>query len=121
MTVSVTSMKLVFPEFATLDPAQIQFAIDEASRGVDSAIWFAKDIDRGQMYLAAHFLIVAIQRAESATGQKIKSERIGADFSVTYADDPKQQVADPDDYTSTSYGSRYLALLQANVPAVAII
>lgn len=72
------------------------------------------------MYLAAHYLVVARQRAASGTGQKVKSERIGADFSVTYADDD-QKTASMDDYTTTSYGERYLALLQANIPAVAII
>lgn len=119
MTVSATSMKLVFPEFGDMDNAQVQFAVDEAARGVDTN-WFDKDRDRGQMYLAAHYLVVARQRAASATGQKIKSERIG-ELSVTYADDDKQPVADPDDYTTTVYGSRYLALLQSNIPAVAII
>lgn len=118
MTVSATSMKLVFPEFGDMDNAQVQFAVDEASRGVGPD-WFDADRDRAQMYLAAHFLVVARQRAASGTGQKIKSERIG-ELSVTYADDP-QPMASMDDYSTTSYGERYLALLQSNIPAVAII
>lgn len=119
--VNSTAMKLKFPEFANVPPATIEFAIAEAALGV-GANWI-DDENRmlGQMYLAGHYLMVSIQRSESATGQKIKSERIGADFSVTYADDNKQAIADPNDFTTTVYGSRYLSLLQANIPAIAII
>lgn len=117
MDVNATSMKLKFPEFGALPDAQIEFAIEEAARGVDET-WIEKDINLAQMYLAAHYLALAVARSEP-TGQQVVSEKIG-EISVTYAQAQKTP-GDIGDYSSTVYGTRFSELMQLNFPAVAII
>ena len=118
-TVTVTAIKLKFPEFADIDDAAIEFAIEEAASNVDDT-WIARDKNLAWMYMAAHYLMVSISRAASGTGQQIQSERIG-EISVTYAPTPQPTMASPSDLTTTPYGTRYLELANLNHPPVMVI
>src|SRR5260370_21291759 len=102
MTVNAVSMRLKFTEFndpVGVPDAEIEFAIEEAGRYVDNT-WLPKDKDLGQMYLAAHYLMVWISRQESASGQQVKSEVIGR-MSITYATPVQATDLSIDDLTTT--------------------
>lgn len=118
MTVSVTSFRLKFDEFAGEDDASIALVIEEAANYVDSS-WGTRQ-DEGQLYYAAHFLMLEIQRAQSATGQAVSSERFGP-MSITYQTPslPTQQNAS--DLTLTLYGLRIAQLLKLLFPPVMVI
>jgi hypothetical protein len=121
MTITLPSsvnMKMRFPEFADVEDTTIEFAIEEASGGVDDS-WLDRDKTLAVMYLAAHYLMVSIQRSESATGQSIRSETIGR-MSITY-DSAGAVNADAGDLGSTQYGTRYLDMLRGNKPPIMVI
>ena len=111
------SMKLKFPEFVPQTDTTIEFAIEEALLSVDDT-WIPEFMTVAVMYLAAHHVMVAIARAESGTGQRLKSESMDG-MSKTYDNDTPRP--DPADYTTTSYGSRYLEMLRSNVPGILMI
>ena len=117
--VTAQSIKLKFPEFADTDDASIEFAIEEASRNVDDT-WLAKDKLLAQMYMAAHYLSVAINNATVVNNKQVQSERIG-EISVTYATTPAPTPKDPTDLASTSYGQRYRELSRLNFPPIMVI
>lgn len=111
LVVSAHTMKLRFPEFAAVDNAAIEFAIEEANLGVD-ATWPASHANLGIMYLSAHYLMVYLSRQESGTGQQIKSESFAGVMSITYAEQAQPLTdADTDDLKTTPYGVRYLEML----------
>ena len=119
MEVSSSNMKLRFPEFADVPDAQIEFAIEEASRAIDTT-WLEKDRLTAWMYLAAHYVMVSLQRAASGTGQEIASERF-ADFTLTYRESKLENPGDLDDYDSTAYGKRFVKLARLNHPPIMVI
>jgi len=116
---SALNVKMKFPEFQSQDDATIEFAIEEAARSVDDS-WIAADQTLGIMYLAAHYLMVSIQRAESAAGEVVESERIGP-LSITYKTPDQASSASTSDLTTTQYGTRFRELMIRSNPAVAII
>jgi hypothetical protein len=120
ITPTATSIKMKFPEFAGLADGVVEFAIEESMLSFGDATEWTSEADRSiaVMYLVGHHLMVTISRAQSGTGQRIKSESMGG-MSITYADDGVKP--DLGDYTTTSYGSRYLDLATINVPAIGII
>lgn len=117
--VNVASLKMLFPEFASQSDAMVGFAIERAARGIDPAKW-GTDANLALSYLAAHYLMVAVQRAASGTGQAIQSERIG-EITISYQAQKQPDAADPSDLTTTPYGADYLQLAGFNFPAIAII
>lgn len=120
MEISAANIKMRFPEFSDTPDAQVEFAIEEASRAIDDT-WLEGDRLTAWMYLAAHYLMVSIQRAASGTGQEISSERF-ADFSITYRQSTSaDKPGDLDDFESTAYGKRYAKLAQLNHPAVLVV
>ena len=118
--IDATSVKIRFPEFRHQDDARVQFAIEEASLIMDATTWMLDYYVLAFSYLAAHYLMVAIQREQSGTNQQITSERIGSDFSVTYAQPAQPDPSDRSDYNTTDYGIRFVNLMRLNFPAVAI-
>ena len=118
--IDATSLQLRFPEFQYQDPARIQFAIEEASLIMDPTTWIPEYYVLAFSYLAAHYLMVAIQREQSGTNQQITSEKIGSDFSVTYAQPAQPDPSDRSDYNTTDYGIRFVQLMRINFPAVGI-
>jgi hypothetical protein len=114
------SIKLKFPEFAGLADGTVEFAIEEALMYVtDTSGWVTdKDQTMASMYLTAHHLMVTLSRAQSGTGQRIKSETMGG-MSITY--DTDATIPEAGDYTTTPYGVRFLEIVQQNFPAIGII
>jgi hypothetical protein len=117
---TATNLKLKFPEFATLDDATVEFAIEEAALFVDDS-WLVDTQTLGILYLAAHRLMISQMAAMSATGQIVQSERMG-EMSVTYAQVPQASAAvDVSDFSITWYGRRYMELAHINNPPIAVI
>lgn len=116
-TPTASALKLRFKEFASQDDPTIEFAIEEASLHVDDS-WPVDRASLAILYLSAHYLMVSISRAQSGTGQRIKSQAMDG-MSFTYADEEKKP--DPADFTTTPYGSRYLDLVNQSFPGVLLI
>lgn len=118
MTVTVTiptatSIKTRFPEFADVDDAVIEFAIEEARLEVTSN--WTTGYNLAIMYLTAHYVASSIAASASGgTGDsgEIASESIGR-LSITYAK-PQNANAVHSDTSTTSYGQRYDELMQRN-------
>ena len=111
-----------FPVFAESPEAQIDALLLEASNSVDST-WTEPDYQPAIMYLAAHLLAtdnsgedeqIEIGSAGSGGGQ-LTSESYGG-MSASYAAPTFAQgsLSSDDEYGTTVYGRRYLALLQRN-------
>ena len=123
---TATSMKLKFPEFIGVSDTTIEFAIEEAALG------FSDDSDSGWvtsgslalMYKAAHFIacgVVAANTFSDGSGGEIASESIGR-LSISYKSSPASNAsATPDDFTSSSYGRRYVDLRDMNFGGPEII
>lgn len=121
--ISAESFKLRFPQFRHQPSSRIEFAIEEASlQMTDPANWVdQKNYLVAFSYLAAHYLMVSIQREESGTDQVAASDRIGADFSVSYVPAAEPSETDHSDFTTTHFGLRYMQLLRLNFPPVAVV
>ncbi len=115
---TASSMKLKFSEFASVANGTIEFAIEEAGLSIDNSWIDDAHQTIAFMYLAAHSLMVTISRAQSGTGQRIKSDSMD-DMSITYDTDAVKP--DPSDYTTTTYGTRFLELVRVNHPGVLLI
>lgn len=114
-----TSIKFKFSEFSNIDDASVELAIEEACVMCSGGDWI-DDANQslGIIYLTGHLLMVSLQRAQSASGQVVQSERVG-ELSVTYVTPPQPGATDTAiDYAMTPYGVRYLGLVRANFPAI---
>lgn len=116
---TASNVKFKFPEFASVADSDVEFAIEEASRNVDDS-WLEGDRTLALMYLTGHYLAQSLQRAASATGQKIRSERVG-DMSITYENPTEPTNVDQNDLYTTMYGRRYMELAHINFPGIAVI
>jgi len=117
ITLNAHSMKAKFPEFSSLSDTTIESAIEEAALFVDYT-WDKYQL-LGWMYLTAHYLMVTLANAESATGQVIESESFAGMMSVTYKAGETKPSYDNED--STPYGVRFKALRDGQFPAVMVI
>jgi hypothetical protein len=116
---TAVNLKMKFPEFANINDASVEFAIEEASLFVDDA-WLPDTQTLGILYLAAHYLQMSIITAQSASGQIITSERMG-EIGVTYATPLQITEKEPSDWLLTLYGRRFREFCQINNPPIAII
>jgi hypothetical protein len=116
---TAVNLKMKFPEFANVDDASVEFAIEEAALFVDDN-WLPDTQILGVLYLAAHYLQMTIMLAASATGQPITSERMGP-MSITYASPVQITEATSSDWMLTMYGRRFREFCQINNPPIAII
>lgn len=119
MTVTVPTIRFKFPEFHELADEQVGLAIQEAQLVIDSS-WPAKYQDLATAYYTAHLLMVSLARAESGTGQIIKSESIGP-MSVTYDTQAKASALDVSELDTTPYGARVLELMEMLFPTGIVI
>ncbi len=123
MTVIVptaTSMKFKFPEFADIDDATLEFAIEEAAMTVTDAWEVSGSL--ALMYLAAHLVAAGVASANalaSGGGGAVQSESIGR-FSITYKSLPNSSAA-VDDLSSSSYGNRYIDIRALNFGGPVIV
>ena len=75
---NVDAFKAMFPEFEDIDDTTIQIALDQAGQFVDAS-WGASQT-AGQMYLAAHFMVLGQSPTDTGVGRVITSESIGRDL-----------------------------------------
>jgi hypothetical protein len=118
MAATAAGLKARYPEFATVADATVTFAIEDASRFVDHT-WFETDRDRAIYALAAHILAIggALGSAIGNATGPIKSYKLG-DAAETYGSwDGNMSTSG---LSTTSYGSRFLMIARANVPAVVV-
>ncbi len=111
MTVTATSFKAKFPEFASVDDATIQSWLDESFIMLNEPCWGEK-YDMGINYYTAHFLYSSIPasldgEAEMNTGAISARSVDGTNLSYGSATPASQE----DSFMSTTfYGQRYLQL-----------
>jgi hypothetical protein len=117
---TTNNLKAKFPEFADESDASVEFAIEEAQLNVDDTWIDTLNSTLGLYYLSAHYLMVSRSRAESASGQMVRSENFGP-MSVTYATPNQPTAASSSDLTTTPYGTRFLELVHLNFPPVAVV
>jgi glucose dehydrogenase len=104
--------------FVDLTNSYIDAVMLEASRFVDES-WLEPDYQPALMFLTAHMLVSeGALGARADTAGLITSEKLG-DAAVTYGN-AVSEMKSVSDYTSTSYGRRYLQLLRVNQPGVMI-
>jgi hypothetical protein len=110
-------MKLKFPEFEDIEDGTIEFAIEEAALMVQSN--WTSGYNIAIMYAAAHLVSAGQAASEAMSGEAtgdIASESIGR-ISIKY-NKPSTAVtnsdATPDDFTSSSYGRRFIELRDRN-------
>lgn len=115
------SIKTRFPEFSSVSDAAVEFAIEEARLEVGSN-WDDSSASVALLYLAAHYVAASVARSSSGgdggSGQ-VRSESIGR-LSITYATN-ENSSATAEDKDSTSYGRRFLEIMQANFAGPVIV
>jgi hypothetical protein len=100
-----------YPQFADASEQNITDALAAAGRNVDTT-WFEDDYQPAYMLYAAHILTVDELALDSGgSGARIVSESLGP-ISVNY--ERNASAYDADVLGSTSYGQRYVRLLQLN-------
>jgi hypothetical protein len=120
MSVTPSTFKVRFPEFASEADARIQIFLDDAVVILNETYWGTK-YDLGVAYHAAHALFMANQTASGGSGVfGPVSNRTVDGTSVSYAV-PQQGSNDTDSdayYNLTSYGQKYLSFRKTlGVPA----
>jgi hypothetical protein len=127
MSVTVTiptasSIKMRFPEFADVDDAVIEFAIEEARLEVGTNWTSGQNV--AIVYLTAHYVACSVSTSLSGgTGDTgpIASESIGR-LSISYQNNGNGAVnAVQGDKSSTSYGRRFNELLGRNFGGPVVI
>ena len=111
---TVTSMRLKFPPIASASDSDIAFAIEEAGVSIDKFSWLANEDALAQSYLAAHYLMLAISTAESATGEQTVAGNHRAYFDTLCCKRRSRARATPAIFVSTPYGVRFLELCRLN-------
>ena len=122
MAVNPTDFLERFPEFAAVDPARIQFFLDDALCEVGEAAWGTL-YEKGVFLLTAHFLVLdgALDDTDDdgTDESRVTSRKVG-DVQVSFA---RASSTDPteDWYRQTKYGSDYLRLkMRVGMGAVAV-
>lgn len=117
---TATSIKMRFPEFADVEDAVVEFAVEEARLEIGTN--WTVGYNLAIVYLVAHYVACAVNASTSGgSGDEgdIASESWGR-FSVSYAKSPNAD-ASHSDKSSTSYGRRYVELLGKNFGGPVII
>lgn len=115
---NVDAFKAQFPEFTDVNDTTIQIALDQAGQFVDST-WGGSQT-AGQMYLAAHFMVLGQAPTETGVGRVITSESIGR-ISVSYATESAIGSSAGGQLGSTSYGLIFNNMLTAQGYGIAIV
>jgi hypothetical protein len=117
---TVPDLTARFPTFGAVDPGVLATALAEAATRVDAA-WTPGDYPLGVMLYAAHSLTLdgygtGAEAALGAAGALgMQTLRAGT---LTIERMPEGAKGNP--LAQTTYGRRFLALLQANQPAVLV-
>lgn len=114
---NVDGFKAQFPEFADVDDTAVQVALDQAGQFVDSS--WGDSQTAGQMYLAAHFMVLGQQPDDTGVGRVVTSESIGR-ISVSYATQSAAGAAGGQ-LGSTTYGLIFNNMLTQQGSGIAIV
>ena len=116
---NVDAFKAQFPDFAHVDDVTVQIALDQAGQFVDAS--WGKSQTAGQMYLAAHFMVLAQAPTDAGVGRVVTSESIGR-ISISYATKSGAGVPSASGQLgSTTYGLVFNNMLTAQGFGIAII
>ncbi|WP_427023034.1 DUF4054 domain-containing protein [Aureimonas ureilytica] len=114
-----TDLKAVFPVFANVPDATIQFALTEAGRRTSDQ-WPDEDRRLGVMLYAAHTLTMDGQgssnEAQFGAFKRLKIGSLELEKATSGAD-----AAMPGSLRSTSFGVRFQALASRLFPAVLVV
>ena len=111
------AFKAMFPEFEDVDDTTVQIALDQAGQFVDTS-WGGSQT-AGQMYLAAHFMVLGQASTDTGVGRVVTSESIGR-ISISYATG-SAVTAGGSALTSTSYGLVFQNMLTAQGFGIAVV
>lgn len=111
------AFKAMFPEFEDVDDTTVQIALDQAGQFVDTS-WGGSQT-AGQMYLAAHFMVLGQSSTDTGVGRVVTSESIGR-ISVSYATD-SSATSTGGLLGSTSYGLVFRNMLTAQGFGIAVV
>lgn len=114
-TITSVTIKMKFPEFASVDDPTIEFAIEEAILVVGQ--YSKRGRDLAVMWLTAHLLAIGSLAADNG-GLFVVHETIGR-LSQSYRETAKD--VDYGTYRSTAYGQRYLQLMRLGEPAFKVV
>lgn len=126
MTVTATSFKVVYPEFATEADERIDIFLGKAALLINQANWGSL-YDEGIETLTAHKLARANEAGSSEDGKgtgQLVSKNINDQISKTYAKESTEsssKSAAQAEYSTTIYGKQYLALLNRVVVRITIV
>ena len=117
---NVAAFKAQFPEFAGVDDVSVQIALDQAGQFVDES-WGGSQT-AGQMYLAAHFMVLGQSPTDTGVGRVVTSETIGR-ISISYATSSAGSLAATTSGSlgSTTYGLIFNNMLTAQGTGIAIV
>lgn len=111
MTITPATLKLRFPEVATVSDDRLQLFIDDAALVLNESFWGTK-YDLGLSYLTMHYYTVATKEADGQAGSVAGVSARSVDgSSLSYNVSTGGNQSDTF-YSSTSYGQRYLVLLR---------
>jgi uncharacterized membrane protein len=113
MAVTPTTLKQLFPAFASETDARVQLLINAAKRRVSEGV-FGVYYDDAVSYLAAHLL--ARDAAQNGGKGAIASETVGS-LSRSYSN----ATATTGGYGSTTYGQEFFALLRLVKPTPTVL
>lgn len=117
-TPTAAELKARYPAFVDVDDTLIDSVIVDAERNVDES-WIEADYQPAVMALAAHLLV-----EEGATGRDVEfagaitSSKLG-DAQDTYSGLTAAQAAG--EYSSTTYGRKFMQLRSLNCQGVALL
>lgn len=111
MSVTASSIKTKFPEFASVPDATITVWIAEAERNHNAECWDGKS-DDGLSYMVAHFLAAFPSTDTSSQGLgagPLTGDRQGQE-AASWSPLTVPKIFAKDDFGTTKYGRRYLSL-----------
>ena len=120
MTVTVAQFKTRFPEFETAVGTTVQMFLDDAVVMLNETYWGVK-YDLGLSYYTAHHLLLASKSSSGASGSVGPVAGRSVDgVSVSFSTSGLKTTSDQQ-YAATTYGQRYLTLVDSlGVPAFVI-
>ena len=105
MAATLALYRTRFPEHADVDDTEIEMYLGDAISDVSSPV-YGNDINRAQLYYAAHLVESSPTRAGGAAVGPIKSQSVGG-VSLTFSD---AADSDSSDLNSTKYGKEFIRL-----------
>lgn len=107
-----------YPAFVDVDPDLIDDTIADAARFVDES-WFEEDYQPAIMALAAHMLV-----EDGATGRDVQYAGVITSSKLGDAQDTYSGLSGSEmmgEYSSTSYGRKYMRIRAANHAGVILL